>query len=234
MLELLTSEQMHAADTSTIKAGTAQQTLMERAGTAVAQAVIEHWQPCPVLVLCGPGNNGGDGRIAARILTEKGWSVRVEKTSFDTALNLEDIGLVIDAVFGTGLARPLDPAIARVFGDVSARKIPVVAVDIPSGLNADTGMADPATPQAQLTVTFCRKKIGHMLLPGKNLCGRVEVADIGIDDKTVADTGANVFENHLALWLPDFPLPDAATHKYRRGHVLVLGGARMTLSLIHI
>lgn len=227
-LELLTSSQMRQADAATIASGTLEKTLMERAGLAVAAAVMDHWEPCPVLVLCGPGNNGGDGKIAARILTEKGWNVQIKTFPFPQETDLSGIKLVIDAVFGTGLARPLDPALKKIFSEISAQKIPVVAIDIPSGLNADTGEVDEATPKAVLTVTFCRKKIGHMLLPGKNFCGRVEVADIGINDQTVADTGANVFENHLALWLPDFPLPETTAHKYQRGHALVLGGAKMT------
>ena len=228
MLELLTSDDMRKAEAATIKNGTAQEMLMERAGTAVAAGVMVRWAPCPVLVLCGPGNNGGDGKIAARILAQKGWPVRIENAPLAKPPQLEGIKLVIDAVFGTGLARPLDPVLARTFTVIADQKIPVVAVDVPSGMDATTGAIDPATPHCVMTITFCRKKTGHMLLPGRTRCGRIEVADIGISDQTVSETGAHVFENHLSLWLNDFPLPDTTSHKYRRGHALVLGGSKMT------
>ena len=251
MLELLTTQQMRRADAATIKAGTPGIELMERAGLGVALKIIERWQkPCPVTVLCGPGNNGGDGFIVARILKEKGWPVTVAclaqpaKLTGDAALaaqrwagpcktlsaslNLERTKIVVDAVFGIGFKQKLPVALRNLFLKINDRKIPVVAIDVPSGLNADTGTVATGTPKSVMTITFCRKKPGHLLMPGKNLCGTVHVVDIGISDQTVAATGSATFENHPGLWLPDYPLSDASGHKYTRGHALVLGGPKMT------
>jgi ADP-dependent NAD(P)H-hydrate dehydratase / NAD(P)H-hydrate epimerase len=250
MFEVLTADDMKKADAAAIAAGTPGFTLMEQAGAAVARAIQQRFQPCPVLVLCGPGNNGGDGFIAAAQLKEAGWTVRVaclvkknalkgdaalaakkwegEVESLNSNVRMKDTALVVDAVFGTGFARGLDPEIVTLFDKIRARKIRVVAIDIPSGLNATTGEIAPGTLQADLTVTFCRKKIAHMLLPGKALCGRLQVALIGISDGTIAHLKTTIFENDPGLWLSVFPVPSAETHKYQRGHVVVYGGAQRT------
>jgi len=248
MFEILTAAEMRQAENAAIAGGVSGIQLMNSAGAGAARAIIETFTPCPVLVLCGPGNNGGDGFIVAQHLKKAGWTVRVacmvsrnalkndallasrtwdgEIENLNSNLSVHQTGLVVDAVFGTGFDRVLDPELAILFDKIRARKIPVAAVDVPSGLNATSGSVDDGTLKASLTVTFCRKKIGHVLLPGKSYCGRVVVADIPITDQTVAALGTTCFENDPALWLKDFPLPDAGGHKYTRGHALVYGGEK--------
>jgi ADP-dependent NAD(P)H-hydrate dehydratase / NAD(P)H-hydrate epimerase len=250
MFEVLTADEMKKADAATIAAGTPGLRLMEQAGAAVARIIENRMPPCPVLVLCGAGNNGGDGFITAARLKKAGWPVRLaclakktalkgdaalaaaqwdgEIESLNSNVKLKDAGLVIDAIFGTGFTRGLDPEIVTLFDKIRARKISVVAVDVPSGIDATTGAIAPGALQAEATVTFCRKKIAHMLLPSKAWCGRVHVAMIGISDETVAGLGTSVFENDPALWIKDFPIPRAETHKYDRGHALVYGGEKRT------
>lgn len=250
MFEILTSEEMKKADTAAIAGGISGLQLITAAGAAVAHEIQETIKPCPVLILCGPGNNGADGFITAQHLKKSGWPVRVaclvkrnalkndaalaaqkwdgDIESLNSNLSVHQTGLVIDAVFGTGFDRALDPELVILFDKIRARKIPVVAVDIPSGLNATTGTAAEGLLKADLTVTFCRKKPAHVLLPGKNLCGRIVTADIGITDTTIASLHTALFENDPGLWLKDFPLPAADAHKYLRGHILVYGGEKRT------
>ncbi|TAL35362.1 MAG: NAD(P)H-hydrate dehydratase [Alphaproteobacteria bacterium] len=246
MFEVLTAEEMKQADAAAIAGGVPGIRLMEQAGTAVARQIQDRFQPVPALVLCGPGNNGGDGFIAAAQLKKAGWQVRLaclvkkselkgdaalaakqwdgEIESLNSNLSLKDTGLVVVAIFGTGLARALDPELVTLFDKIRAKKIPVTAVDLPTGLDATTGAIAPGTLPADLTVTFTRKKLAHVLLPGKAICGRIQVAVIGISDQTVAGLKAAVFENDPALWLKDFPIPRMDSHKYDRGHAVIYGG----------
>ncbi len=230
MLELLTPEETAAADRAAAALGRPVAWLMENAGRAVARAMRARLRPCRTLVLCGPGNNGGDGYVAARHLAAAGWPVRVAslgpprwhglRAPF-TAEAAARADLVVDAVFGAGLSRDLDGGLADVLR--AARR--VVAVDVPSGLDGATGAVRFYAPQAALTVTFFRLKPGHLLLPGRTLCGETVLADIGLPDAAMP-AGVRTFRNHPALWT--LPAPDPAGHKYRRGHVTVLGGAGMT------
>jgi hydroxyethylthiazole kinase-like uncharacterized protein yjeF len=248
--EILSSLQMTDADAKTVRDfRTPGFTLMQKAGKAVAAAAIERFEKRPVLVLCGPGNNGGDGFIAAEALKKKKWDVRIACSCFPETLSgdalraadswggdvfqfadIELTGeeLVIDAIFGTGLSRPLDGAIADILMMVRESGASVVAVDVPTGLNSDTGACDPATPQADLTVTFFRKKYGHMLMPGMDACGEIIVADIGIPDEVLDGVSPLVRGNAPDQWgeyLEDKP---RNSHKYDHGHVVVLGGRVMT------
>lgn len=246
---LLTPSQMYAADEAAMKAGVSGQVLMEAAGAAVAQAIIARWPPGPVSVLCGPGNNGGDGFVAARHLRAAGWPVRLGLLGAPDALSgdaahharlwagaiepmspslLDGAGLVVDALFGAGFSRPLEGAAADTVSVLADSGLPVCAVDVPSGLDGELGMAPGPVAQACLTVTFFRKKPGHVLLPGRQLCGDVVVADIGIPDAVLDAIEPLFFENHPALWLHQFPWPRVDTHKYQRGHALVVGGRVMT------
>jgi NAD(P)H-hydrate epimerase len=202
-----------------------------------------------VAVLCGPGNNGGDGFVAARHLAAAGWPVRLgllgarERLKGDAAHHaglwtgavealspalLDGAGIVIDAIFGAGLARPVEGVARAVIEAVAARHLAVAAVDVPSGLDGATGMVQGAAAPADLTVTFFRKKPGHLLLPGRGLCGSVILAAIGIPDAVLDAHPPTLFENGPALWLDAYPWPAAAGHKYSRGHALVRGGAVMT------
>src|SRR4051812_16753145 len=242
LLELLTPEEMGLVDAAAPSFGVPGLTLMENAGRAVARAVQARFRPCRTLVLCGPGNNGGDGYVVARLLEREGWPVTVAalaapRDGSDAALvharwrglfvlfTAEEAAradLVIDAVFGAGLSRDLDPAVADVLR--AARQ--VVAIDVPSGLDGATGAVRGFAPHATLTVTFFRLKPGHLLLPGRDLCGETVLADIGMPVGVLDHVAARAFRNEPGLWT----LPDLATdaHKYTRGHVTVVGGPAMT------
>ena len=233
---ILTVAEMAAADRAAIAAGTPGVELMERAGAAVADAVCERFAPQPVAVLCGPGNNGGDGYVIARLLHERGWPVEVRSlgepiTPDARAARARWIGgvrpldgapdadLVIDALFGAGLSRPLDGAAAAAAADLAKRPDAVVAVDIPSGVPGDTGQPGGPAICAGLTVTFHARKPGHVLEPGRGLCGEVVVADIGL-----GETPSKLVENGPDLWLARFPWPAQTAHKHARGRLIVISG----------
>jgi hydroxyethylthiazole kinase-like uncharacterized protein yjeF len=234
--EILTTAEMAAADASAVRAGTPSLTLMENAGRAVADTIIARFFPCAALVLCGPGNNGGDGYVTARLLKARGFTVRVARDrigSGDAAIMaerwdgetvplgpaaLEGAALVVDGLFGAGLSRPLEGAAAETVAALGA--VPVVAIDVPSGLSGDSGKpVGERVARAALTVTFFRKKPGHLLMPGRQLCGALVVADIGIPAEAAS---ASLFENGPSLW--SYPWPEADGHKYGRGHCLVVSG----------
>jgi ADP-dependent NAD(P)H-hydrate dehydratase / NAD(P)H-hydrate epimerase len=240
--ELLTPEEMARADAASPALGVAVPTLMANAGRAVAQAVRKRIRPCRTLVLAGPGNNGGDGYVAARLLQQAGWPVAVAalappRTGSDAAdaasrwhgpcapftpAEAARADLVIDAVFGAGLARDVDGIVADTLR--AARR--VAAVDVPSGLDGATGAVRGYAPQAILTVTFFRLKPGHLLLPGRELCGELVLADIGLPGAALQQARPNTFANLPELWR--LPTPGPQSHKYSRGHVTVVGGATMT------
>jgi NAD(P)H-hydrate epimerase len=234
--EILTAAQMAMADAFAVEHGVPSLTLMENAGRAVADCVTERFKPCPVTVLCGPGNNGGDGFVVARHLDEQGFTVRVAHDADHkgdagqmsarwkgarvalTPAALDGARLVVDGLFGAGLSRSLEGAPAQMVEALNG--LPVVAIDIPSGVSGDTGQPLGAVyVTAVLTVTFFRKKPGHLLLPGRALCGEIVVADIGIRAQA-ADT--QLQENTPSLW--QFPWPRAQAHKYDRGHAVVVSG----------
>jgi hydroxyethylthiazole kinase-like uncharacterized protein yjeF len=237
--ELLTTGQMQCADAWAVAHGVPGIVLMEHAGAAVARALMDRWPTCPVLVLCGPGNNGGDGYVVARLLRAAGWPVRVaalaplaqlkgdalhhaqlwqqqvsqaavgalgaalvepERLGQGGGLLAPDTGLVVDALFGAGLSKPLDATLTALLQQAADRGIPIVAVDVPSGVLGDTGECWGAV-RADLTVTFFRKKLAHVLMPARAHCGSP------------------------SMWR--WPMLDPLGHKYERGHVLVFGGARM-------
>jgi hydroxyethylthiazole kinase-like uncharacterized protein yjeF len=240
--QILTVEQAGAADRAALAGGTSLSVLMQRAGEAVAAEVMARWTPRPTLVLCGPGDNGGDGFVVAVKLASVGWPVRVAGLA-DTARMkgaaaqaaagwsgpvetvspavVADAELVIDALFGAGLSRPLAPEVAQALRAGQAAGAVLVAVDLPSGLNGDTGAPLDFAPQATLTVTFHRKKPAHVLEPGRSLCGEVVVADIGLADPP-QDWPLN--ENGPALWRGQFPWPKTDTHKTERGRMVVVSG----------
>lgn len=248
--QVLSNAQMRDSDRLTIGSGVAGYDLMSAAGQAVANITHQYYPDHAVLVLCGPGNNGGDGFVAARFLEDLGHQVTVmslvsgwklkgdakkalkdwggKALDFKTRPDMPERTVVIDAVFGTGLPKPLASPVTDVFDAVRTSEWPVVAVDIPSGVNGDSGEFDPKTLQAAHTVTFFRKKIGHVLMPGLDLCGKITVHDIGIDAAVLAETGFSLWENDTLLWRGKLPHPKSSGHKYSRGHVVMLGGVRMT------
>ncbi|APH59641.1 Sugar kinase [Granulibacter bethesdensis] len=220
--------------------------LMEHAGAAVARLVRRLASPCRVLVMAGPGNNGGDGYVAARKLQQAGWPVTVAallppRPGSDAAraasrwngpvitTGIEAIrkyDLVIDAVFGAGLSKPLDSFVSEMLGNAAAKADGrVIAVDVPSGLDGATGQPMGKVTQAQATITFVRCKPGHYLMPGKSLCGDVILADIGMPAAVLNGISADAWLNGPALW--HLPVVTAESHKYSRGHVTVLGGTTM-------
>lgn len=248
MHRLLSVAEMREADQRAIAGGRPGIDLMNAAGRAVADAVLARIGDrdlSTVLVLCGPGNNGGDGFVCARLLAEQGIGVRVgllgrpEAVRGDAALALaawrgpmedarvcdpNDAAVVVDALFGSGLTRDLDGDAARVVSRINESGRPVVAVDVPSGLDADTGAIRGVAVRANATVTFARLKPGHLLLPGRRLCGQVICADIGIDEAIIDELAPRTFANGPALWDSVFPEPPVDAHKYTRGHALVLSG----------
>jgi NAD(P)H-hydrate epimerase len=264
---VLSCAQMGRCDAATIAAGTPGFTLMMRAGVGVACAIRRRYRPQPVLIACGPGNNGGDGFVIADDLRRHGWPVWVALLCEISALkgdaaeacalwsgpieplspaSLEGAALLVDAVFGAGLTRAPEGAAADllfVAGErVEAGTLISVAVDVPSGLDGDTGRARGGVCPADMTVTFHLRKPAHLIQPGRALCGDVRVIDIGIipdamgDEAPVAQVPvAQVpvaqmvgpgFENGLGRGAGGglFKAPGPADHKYTRGHVVIVAG----------
>lgn len=244
--ELLTPAEMGRADKLAVASGVPGLSLMEAAGQAVADAARRMVAPgARVAVLCGPGNNGGDGFVAARLLKRASYDVRLFLAGERAALSgdaaemarrfdgpvrrldpaqLDSLHLVIDALFGAGLSRPLDGDVAEVVAAVAANGTPVLAVDVPSGLDGATGEASGPVLRAAETVTFFRLKPGHLLYPGRALCGRVRLADIGIPARVLAEIGVRTFANGPALWGGALRWPQPDAHKYARGHAVAVSG----------
>jgi hydroxyethylthiazole kinase-like uncharacterized protein yjeF len=245
MIELLTTAEMAEADRLTMAVGTPGIELMENAGRAVAEAAAAVLAGRPVLVVAGPGNNGGDGFVAARILAERGHKVRVilvgerGRLKGDAALAAsrwngpveaaapEAVGggqVVIDALFGAGLDRPVEGLPRAVIAAMNGAAAPVIAVDLPSGINGTSGAVMGVAVQASHTVTFFRRKRGHLLLPGRLHCGTLSVADIGIPASVLDAIRPATFANEPPLWAASFPTPRPEGHKYSRGHAVVVSG----------
>ncbi len=245
--EILTVGECYAADRFAEASGISIHTLMENAGRAVADEIELRYSPRRAVVLCGPGNNGGDGFVAARHLASRGWAVTLALLGEVAALKgsaaemakqwpgavapmspsvLADAELVVVALFGAGLTRPLDGLAREMVEAVNIRGVPVVAVDIPSGLLGDTGQLPEGgiCTKADLTVTFFRPKPGHRLMPGRLFCGETIVADIGIPEEAIGAIRPQLFENKPTLWGTRFPWPSPLGHKYGRGHALVVSG----------
>lgn len=244
---LMTVAQMAAADAAVPGLGVPSMTLMENAGRAVADEIGKRFTPRPTSVLCGPGNNGGDGYVVARLLRQRGWPVWVEVFADTAALkgdaaeafrrwNGETLAvsednpmaeLFVDAIFGAGLSRPLEGSAARL-AEASPRLCErIIAIDTPSGIHGDTGQALGGIAfHAGLTVTFVRRKPGHLLLPGRARCGEIVCADIGMPEAAVfralGERGIYAIAGGFALAAS----PEA--HKYDRGHCLVVSGGPHT------
>lgn len=249
-LELLDNEQMGRADRAAIAAGVAGLDLMEAAGRAVAErAAVLLAAGRRVAIACGPGNNGGDGFVAARILAAQGREVRVGLLGHASDLTgdaramaqrwqgvtvslsagfFEGADLIIDALFGAGLSRPLEGVAADAVAAINAqgaKGIPILAIDVPSGLSGTTGEASGPVVTACETVTFFRLKPGHLLLPGRRLCGRVHLAALPIPESVLSEIAPTAFRNEPDLWRADLPDLALDTHKYVRGHAVVVSGA---------
>ncbi len=240
---LLTPDQMGRADKLAVKAGVASLDLMEAAGRGVVDAIVARFSPRDVLVLCGPGNNGGDGFVVARMLAALGWPVRVrllgdvKNPGGDAAINAQrwqgeiealsagdgfGAGLIVDALLGAGLDRDVVGELAKVIEKINAADTSVISVDVPSGLDGETGRVCGVCVRADLSVTFFRKKPGHLLLPGRRFCGVVEVVDIGVPEGVLDQIDVHTVENGPEIWA----LPQAQDdgNKFTRGHCVVVSG----------
>ncbi len=246
---LLSCAEMAKADAAAIAGGSYGTELMEAAGRAVVAAISDHYRPQPVVVICGPGNNGGDGFVVARLLKSAGWSVRVSLMGTPDALKgdaawaarlwkgpmgdlastpLSGRPLIVDALFGAGLNRPIDGVAAGLIGRINAERLTVVSVDIPSGINGDTGEVMGTAFTAALTVTFFRAKLGHYSAEGLTRCGSLRVADIGIPAKVLDSVVPRAWRNDPAQWVALLRREGANINKFSRGHLTILGGAVAT------
>jgi len=246
---LLSTAEMARADALAVESGVTIDALMAAAGRAVATVVAARFPRGEILVLCGPGNNGGDGFAAATELAARGRRVRVATLGPRAAMRgaaaraaalwcgpiedarpdcLDGAAVAVDALFGAGLNRDLDGAARALVEVLAASRLPVVAVDIPSGIDGDSGAVRGAAAAAMASVTFFRRKPGHLLLPGRAYCGSVLVAQIGIPDSVLGSIAARCQENRPVAWREALPRPGLADHKFRRGHVLVVGGGALT------
>lgn len=244
-MEVLTGAEMQQADSLTIASGISGFELMQNAGRAIADAAMDLVEEGPILVVAGRGNNGGDGFIAATELVARGRQVSVillcarDTLTGDAAqaaagwkhdvlpCDANSMGtpaLIIDALFGTGLNRPVKGDPLDMIELINASGVPVLSVDLPSGVNGTTGAVMGAAVKAVETVTFFRPKTGHILLPGRPLCGRLRVVDIGIEADVLDEIKPQAFENAPDYWEDHFPVPRVASHKYARGHAVVVSG----------
>jgi len=249
--EIFSIRDMYRADGLAFDAGISNLSLMENAGRTVAMYIIDNWDPGEVAVMCGRGNNGGDGFVVARLLSEAGWRVRVGLLGFDspkvltgdvkemaerwsgdicpldTSL-LDRASLIVDALFGAGISRPVSEIVREVLEAADNSGVPIVAVDLPSGVNGDTGEILGFAPTCHSTITFGRPKLGHFLDPGADRLGNLVVKDIGIPETLISSLNCKVFHNKPKSWGADFPCPDFLTNKFDRGHVTIFGGREMT------
>ena len=249
MFEILTTDQMYEADRRTTEGGISGDQLMQKAGQAVFDEIVRHWSPRSVSVLCGPGNNGGDGFVIGRLLREQGWSVRLgllgdlAELKGDAAQNaarwegaterlspalVVGADMVVDCIFGAGLVRNITGELAELVTTINSSMCAVVAVDVPSGVDGNSGQVMGCAVKADLTVTFARAKPGHYLLPGRLMCGELAIRDIGIPDSVITEIRPNCWRNDPVLWRAGIHWPGLDGHKYHRGHMLVFGGASMT------
>ncbi len=254
-LAVLGTDEMRRVEAAAFARGLPSFEAMRRAGNAVAAVVMRRWPLAAVdrvIVLCGPGNNGGDGFIAAAALRGAGYRVLVQALAPGTArsadaqqafagwggavadldpVQLEGLSardVVVDALFGIGLTRALDGLVAAAVEALNRSAAAVVAVDVPSGVDADRGAVPGAAVDAGVTVTFNWAKRGHLQLPAAALCGELVVADAGFTAGDLAAVPVTCFRNAPPLWRDLYPLPRAEDHKHRRGHAVIAGGAQMT------
>ncbi len=251
-LAVLTVAETYAADQAAMRLRIHSLTLMEAAGAAVTAVITSGWSRQHVTVLCGPGNNGGDGYVVARLLHDAGWPVQVARyegqLAADAAVNadrwhhtggtvvpfgpaaLDGASLVVDALFGAGLKGPLDADVLTVLALIRTRNLPCIAVDLPSGIDGESGEILGGEPngavQCAATVTFFRAKPAHLLYPGRAYCGALTVADIGVPARVLQEIRPLTVKNTPLLWT--LPRPGWADHKYTRGYALIVGGAHMT------
>ncbi|WP_440982940.1 NAD(P)H-hydrate dehydratase [Shinella sumterensis] len=243
---LLTPEEMGQVDRAAAASGLSSYGLMERAGQAVAACALRRFPGAlRFVILCGPGNNGGDGYVAARALQAAGAEIAVHALGDPAALRgdaatafTQFMGpvaplaeyhprtgdVVVDALFGAGLARDLAADVVAIIESINESSIPVLAVDLPSGIDGRTGAVRGAAFQAAASVTFMCRKPGHLLLPGRMMAGALEIFDIGIPGRILRAHGGEIGINTPAAWRDVLPIETGAGHKYVRGHLAVFSG----------
>ena len=242
---VLTAKEMIAAEVATFNTGIAAFTLMLSAGRGLASAILAKKKNGKILFLNGPGNNGGDGWIAAELLRRKGWEVtcvalglpqgetlcaaseaygKYQGKTGDFPDHIDDFDVIVDALFGTGLVRPVEGKPSDWIKAANEADALRVACDIPSGISSDTGQILGTAFDADLTVTFSHKKRGHVLMPGLEFAGEVVVNDIGISEDAIMKLKPTIFDNAPALWKEALPKPGKGDYKHQRGHLLVIGG----------
>ena len=244
---LLTPAEMAAVDAAAAASGIDSFGLMERAGAATAAAALRLYPGAVRFVLlCGPGNNGGDAYVAARHLQATGAAVALfhlgdpsslkgdaARAHAGCAIEGQGLGLyrpetgdvVIDGLFGAGLGREVPADVRALIGRVTEAGIPVLAIDLPSGLDGRSGKVLGAAFRARNTITFMTRKPGHLLMPGRKLCGELEVFDIGIPARIIrAEASGVIAENTPDAWKGVLPADQLETHKYKRGHLVVFSG----------
>lgn len=243
--QIISIKEMYELDAAAISMGVSGIKLMENAGKAVTKEILKRWSPCDVTILCGTGNNGGDGFVIARLLEESGYTVKValwgsikqlkEDAAFAAkkwpgnteSLNLDSLNntnIIIDAIFGAGLNRNLSKPLMTIIEKVNTLDVPCISVDIPSGVHGDSGQVLGLAIQADLCVTFSRYKAAHLLLPGRALSSETIIVDIGIPKSLLLRLSSDLLVNTPANWLMNYPWPKGNDHKYTRGHALVIGG----------
>lgn len=244
---ILTAKQAKEIDNISVKLGKTTISLMEAAAQSVFNEIIINFPRIKsVLVLCGPGNNGADGFLLASMLDKAKINVTLASTQsvksykddsliaasrynkavlkVDSNLPIRNVDLIVDALFGIGLDRNIPDDMQNIFAEINILGLPVLAIDIPSGIKADDGTIMGSALKAQITVTFGFKKPGHVLLPGKEYCGKTVIYDIGFESGLAKTLGANIYENMASQWLKYFPRPNLNDHKYSRGYAVIVAG----------
>lgn len=228
--ELFTVEEMQTVEKAAIAEGISEKELMERAGESVVEVILKQFSPSQTVVFCGRGKNGGDGKVVARLLKDKGWPVEIItlKNLFpfkEIQRSLTRAGLIVDALLGAGLSRPLQGDILKLVDLINASLKPVVSIDIPTGIDMNSGACCRGAIRATSTVTFCRARLGHYLLPGRVYRGHLFIKDIGIPDRLIPSTVC--YLNNPSLWKKYLKEPKPSDHKYARGACLIIGNGSM-------
>jgi hydroxyethylthiazole kinase-like uncharacterized protein yjeF len=228
--EILTADGIRAAEKAIIEEGVSEAYLMERAGEGVVEVILAQFPLCQTVVFCGPGKNGRDGQVVARLLKEKGWPVTVILLKDLPACeklkdSLNQAQLIVDGLFGTGLSYPLEGDSHKLVELINASGKPVVSIDLPSGIDTNSGAALSTAIWATFTVTFCRARPGHYLLPGRLHTGQLYIKDIGISNELLPPS--TYYLNDPSLWNDSLKEPQPSDHKYSQGACLVIGTGSM-------
>jgi len=228
--QLLTVEDIRRAEEAALSEGISLETLMENAGHAVAEVIFKEFSKRPVLILVGPGKNGGDAKIVAQVLKKNKWPVEVLSLTHLPPCEkiqqlIDESHLIVDGLFGIGLDRPVEGEALKLIELVNESQKPVVAIDIPSGIEANSGTVLGDAIKATHTVTFLRAKPGHFLLMGRLHTGKLILKDLNVPEKIIPQS--SYYLNTPALWLDAIKEPQPTDHKYTRGACMIMGNGSM-------